>query len=87
MPRTKPAQPRMNESEEKLRARIRRAFFSANGRRSVNFSKRVEDQILTLMKEYAIAEKDQRETVYRKGEERILRTLRGRHTKEHARPT
>jgi hypothetical protein len=77
----------MNESEEKLRARIRRAFSSTNGRRSVNFTKRVEDQILTLMKEYAIAENDQREIVYRKGEERILRTLRSRRAKEGARPT
>ena len=68
------------ESEEKLRARIRRAFLNTNGTRRVAFSKRVEDHILALMKEYALAAKDQRELVYREGEKRILRTLRSKRT-------
>jgi hypothetical protein len=76
--RTKPTLPRTKQSEAKLRARIQRAFSQASGGRTAVFSKRIEDELLELMKQYVVATKDQRELVYRKGEERILRALRSK---------
>jgi len=78
VPHMKRSVSRTNQSEEKVRARIRRAFSKNIAGRTVTFSKRIEDEILALMKEYAVAGKDQREMVYSQGEKRILRALRSK---------
>ena len=66
----------MKQSEEKLRARIRKAFLTGNLGRSLSSSKIIEDQLMKLIDEYAMAPKSQRDAVYLRGERRILQTAR-----------
>jgi hypothetical protein len=61
------------EAETRLRRRIRRAL----GDKTVSASamRKVEDEVLTLMRDYVRAPRKDRDKVYTAGERRILKSL------------
>lgn len=68
------AEPLNLTPEQRVRARIRRTFSQrTTGRRSM---KAVEDQVLKLIKDYCAAPADEKEKVYARGEQRLLRFVK-----------
>jgi hypothetical protein len=64
------------QSEQRLRARIRRAFSVVESGRQTLTVPSVEEQVLALIREYCSAPEAMKERVYQRGEKRILRTFR-----------
>lgn len=76
------------EAEARLRERITRVLSLASGVDLTETPERasaIEDQVLELFRSYIEAPPAQKEEVYKAGEERLLRKLRGGTTRAVAR--
>jgi hypothetical protein len=65
------------DAEERLREHIRRALSNSGIDRQEDpaLASEAEQQVLDLFNRYLSAREDERETVYREGEERLLNTI------------
>jgi hypothetical protein len=61
-------------AEQRVRARIRRAF--SRYRHSAGTMEIIEDEVVQLIKDYCSAPEGKKEEVYERGEKRLIRAVR-----------